>query len=311
MLQLTDIVKEVMDQNRPSLMLINFASVDENGHSGDFQKYTNAIKKADEIVYNLWNKIQNDPYYKDKTTLIITTDHGRHSDGQFTGFKDHGASTREDRHLIFLALGPDIRKNYTVDTFRQQIDTAPTVGALLGFKTPYADGEVMSEMLTDPSIALNNQIVKNIKPKLIADTNGLHLLYHVKDTSNGGFDIYYKRSINEAVLWSPPVLIFDSTASRRYYEADISTDYAGKLLATATALTPVDLGGSSYQWKLFSSTSSDGGSSWQTVISRRNLGVVTSYPVLTSKSNKDFVGAVIGTGTRYNINKLIQFKINA
>jgi len=48
---------------------------------------------------------------------------------------------------MFLAVGPDIQPGLVVEQRRTLRDIAPTIGYLLGFETPLAEGEVMTELL--------------------------------------------------------------------------------------------------------------------------------------------------------------------
>lgn len=137
-----------MDRDYPSLVMVNFGMTDTMGHSGSWSGYTNAIRDADTLTYYLWLKIQNDTEYKDKTTMFVTNDHGRHLDGVKNGFQDHGDDCEGCRHVMMLAIGPDTKAGAIIAANRQLIDIAPTIGYLMGFNTPFANGNVMSEMLT-------------------------------------------------------------------------------------------------------------------------------------------------------------------
>ncbi|MFQ6059179.1 MAG: alkaline phosphatase family protein, partial [Anaerolineae bacterium] len=139
-------MQRVMDTYHPSLVFFHLGEVDHAGHTGNWITYTLAIRNADAIVKALWDKIQSDPVYRDRTTMIVSTDHGRHDD-EHGGFKGHGGICEGDKRLIFLALGPDIRPGVEITTPREQTDIAPTVGALMGFDTPLAEGHVLTEML--------------------------------------------------------------------------------------------------------------------------------------------------------------------
>ena len=143
-------VQSVMDDHHPSLMMINLAEVDIDGHSGDWNEYVRAIQGADKIVYDLWNKIQSDPIYKDKTTMIVTNDHGRHLNGTETGWKDHGCDCIGCQRLMFMALGPDIKVGEQLMNDGELIDITPTVGVLLDLDMPYTLGEPMLDILTHP-----------------------------------------------------------------------------------------------------------------------------------------------------------------
>jgi hypothetical protein len=126
----------ILDKYHPKLVLINLPSTDKTGHSGVWDDYVNALSHADKLVYELWQKIQNDPYYKNTTTMFVTNDHGRHSDG----FKNHGCDCDGCEHIMLLALGRNIPTGVRNSELHHQIDIAGTTGRLLGFKTPYAEG---------------------------------------------------------------------------------------------------------------------------------------------------------------------------
>ena len=141
------ILQEAMDKHHPSLVLVNLGETDSAGHSEDWARYVNAIRNADNLVYQLWLRLQSDASYRDRTVLVVTNDHGRHLDGIKDGFRSHGDDCEGCRHVMLLALGPNIKQNYVVDAYREQIDICPTIGFLLGFATPFSTGDIMSEML--------------------------------------------------------------------------------------------------------------------------------------------------------------------
>jgi hypothetical protein len=140
-------VAAIMDQHHPRVMLINFHQTDKAGHEMSWRRYVQHIFIADWIVYAMWQKIQRHPFYADRTMLIVTSDHGRHTDE----FYHHGDCCEGCQHVMFLALGPDIRQGHTVDDVEHRLhDIAPTTAALLGLSMPHAvDGQVMDEILRD------------------------------------------------------------------------------------------------------------------------------------------------------------------
>jgi hypothetical protein len=126
----------IMNTYHPKLILVNFPTTDIEGHSGDWNNYVNALTNADRLVYQLWQKIQKDPFYKNSTTLFVTNDHGRHT----IDFKDHGDKCDGCEHIILLAVGRNIPVGVIDRGLHYQIDIASTVGKLLGFRTPYSSG---------------------------------------------------------------------------------------------------------------------------------------------------------------------------
>jgi hypothetical protein len=137
---------EILDRDKPNLVLINLLECDSWGHAGNWERYLAAIQKTDDYAYRLWNYIQSNEHYKDKTTLIITNDHGRHLDGRRTGYMEHGDGCEGCRSIYMLGLGPDFEKNKVVTSEYEQIDISQTVAKLLNFSVPTSDGKVISEL---------------------------------------------------------------------------------------------------------------------------------------------------------------------
>ncbi len=142
----------------PELVLFNLFQADRSGHDNDWWAYLDALKATDEYFYQLWNLIQSDSIYKDRTTLFITNDHGRHDDDQPDPFQNHGVDCGDDsncdrlntcegcNHIFLYAYGPDFKEGVEVDTKRGLINIAPTVEELLEFDSPHSKAEVMIEL---------------------------------------------------------------------------------------------------------------------------------------------------------------------
>lgn len=136
----------VMKTYHPNLMLINLKDADVFGHGNLWKGYLKAIQSTDAQVKGIYDLIQSDPIYKDKTTLIITNDHGRHTNGVADGFVSHGCGCDGCRQIEFLAIGPDFKKGVTLNTAYEQIDISQTVAKLLSFKMESSKGKVMTEL---------------------------------------------------------------------------------------------------------------------------------------------------------------------
>lgn len=148
----------VMDTYHPHFMLVYLVDVDHAGHSGNWTNYTNTIQRADSIVGVLWQKIQSDPFYKNTTTLIVTNDHGRHDD-QHGGFQSHGCGCEGCRHIEFLTLGPNIKKNYKSTAYHATPDMAVTVAHVLDIEPTKSTGNIIQEIFETTGI--ENDINQN------------------------------------------------------------------------------------------------------------------------------------------------------
>ena len=136
-------VGPMLNEHTPSFFMVYLASVDHEGHSGDWDAYVDAISVADGIVGMLWDSLQEHPYYAGTTTMFVTNDHGRH-DYDFSG---HGDSCDGCRTIQLLAVGPDIEPGLVSNIPRTIPDIVPTIGELLGFEAELATGDVMFEIL--------------------------------------------------------------------------------------------------------------------------------------------------------------------
>lgn len=48
------------------------------------------------MIEELWNYVQSDPFYKDQTTIIVTTDHGRGNGNEWTDHNDEVKALTKD-----------------------------------------------------------------------------------------------------------------------------------------------------------------------------------------------------------------------
>ncbi len=149
---------DTITKYHPEILLFNLFQADRSGHDNDWWAYIDALKATDEYFYQLWELIQSDSVYKDRTTLFITNDHGRHDDDQPDPFQNHGVDCGDDTdcdrlntcdgcsHIFLYAYGPDFKEGVEVNTQRGLINIAPTVEELLEFDSPHSKAEVMTEL---------------------------------------------------------------------------------------------------------------------------------------------------------------------
>ena len=125
-----------IDNFHPKLALVNFPMTDKEAHSGSWDGYIAALENVDSLIYLLYNKIQSDPFYKNNTTILITNDHGRHSND----FTNHGCDCDGCEHIMLLGIGKNFEANKVDGDLHYQIDICKTVGDIMKFQTPFAQG---------------------------------------------------------------------------------------------------------------------------------------------------------------------------
>lgn len=124
---------EYMKQNKPKLIFFGLGDADEFAHAGDYYSYLDAAENLDGWIRQLWEYIQSDPAYANKTSLIITTDHGR---GASAGgnWKHHSQKIEGANQIWIAAIGASIPHTGEQKTKNQlyQGQIAATIAKLLG-----------------------------------------------------------------------------------------------------------------------------------------------------------------------------------
>ena len=93
--------KEYLNQKKPAVLYLSLGETDEFAHQGDYYMYLQKAAEADRIIGELWYWAQSQPGYKDNTTFIITTDHGR---GNKANKWPHHKLALKGSHQVWLAM---------------------------------------------------------------------------------------------------------------------------------------------------------------------------------------------------------------
>jgi Sulfatase len=94
---------EYLKKKRPRLLYIAYGETDDFAHDGEYDSYLRAANRTDAFIREIWNWVQNDPEYRDRTTLVITTDHGRGFEDKWIG---HGIDWAGADAIWMAVIGP-------------------------------------------------------------------------------------------------------------------------------------------------------------------------------------------------------------
>lgn len=141
--------REYIREHHPSVLFLGFGETDECAHSGRYDLYLQQAADLDRMISDLWYYVQTDPYYKDSTTFLITTDHGR---GWKTNkWTTHGFWAEGSGDIWMAVLGPNIRPEGELrakgQVYQKQI--AATIASLLG--DPAAPGHPPGKAIGFPA----------------------------------------------------------------------------------------------------------------------------------------------------------------
>ena len=126
--------REYLKTKKPKILYISFDETDEYAHQGKYDYYLGAAHAEDGMIGDIWNLVQSMPEYKDKTTLLVTCDHGR-GDKIKSQWRDHGQKVDDASQIWFAVIGPDTSPLGEIKAGQfYQKQFATTIAALLGFK---------------------------------------------------------------------------------------------------------------------------------------------------------------------------------
>ncbi len=318
------ILSDVIDQFHPSLVMLNLRDVDCWGHTQNWEKYTRAICIADSLVWELWQRLENDIYYGGKTTLLVTTDHGRHDD-LHGGFPHHGGTDHGSQHLLFLTLGPDIKQDTVITHRRDMTDIVPTVGELLGFPTPYTEGKPLFEMIVPPagngwfssdrtrrnrtgeddrfSTRITETPSMSVSPSVALTGSYLHLVWTEEDSLSSPEKkrLMYTRRDEYTGQWESPVPLFaDIDSLVVLAEGRLTSSDGIELAAVARSCVELydQLDKPTYKWfpLVTTSTEGDGWSPTTAIVSfaKGSREIIPTPPAVYSSTTNMTVGWITG-----------------
>jgi hypothetical protein len=123
---------DAVRERQPRVLFVGYGETDNWAHSGRYDLVLHSAHGFDHFVKELWDTLQSLPAYREQTTLIITTDHGRGSGP--VDWKEHGVEQPGSENIWLAVMGPDTaalgERTHTAAIRQAQI--AATVAALLG-----------------------------------------------------------------------------------------------------------------------------------------------------------------------------------
>jgi hypothetical protein len=122
---------EYLKTSKPHVMFIGLGETDDWAHMGAYPEYLNAAHRDDEYLQELWTLLQSMPEYRDQTTLVVLSDHGRGS-GPLWRLHSLGIPGAGQTWMAFL--GPDTvalgEREMAAPVTESQV--AATLAALVG-----------------------------------------------------------------------------------------------------------------------------------------------------------------------------------
>jgi Type I phosphodiesterase / nucleotide pyrophosphatase len=126
------VVRDHLKTHHPRVLFVGFGDTDNWAHLERYDNLLESMHRADGFIASLWQQLQSLPAYRGRTSLIITTDHGRGSGPEL--WRDHGVEEPGSENIWIGVLGPQTaalgeRRDVPLVT---QSQIAATVAAMVG-----------------------------------------------------------------------------------------------------------------------------------------------------------------------------------
>lgn len=92
---------------QPRVLHIALGETDDWAHDGDYTHVLESLERNDRQFKELWEFLQSSSRYKDKTSIIVTVDHGRGN--TIKDWTDHGEKVPEAQYIWMAFVSPDVQ----------------------------------------------------------------------------------------------------------------------------------------------------------------------------------------------------------
>ena len=125
---------ESLKSRKPDVLFVSYGETDDFAHDGRYDQYLKSARRTDQMIKELWEFVSTDPYYKGKTSVFITTDHGRGTGvSENNSWRHHGSSIPVADQTWIIAFGNHLVSSGEVMQNEQYYVTqfAPTIAKIL------------------------------------------------------------------------------------------------------------------------------------------------------------------------------------
>lgn len=124
---------EYLKTQSPKVLYVAYGETDEWAHAAKYRYYLDAAQQVDKWIKEIWNYVQSHEKYRNKTALLITTDHGR-GDKNKKEWTSHGSNITGAHEIWFGVVAPSLPPKGEVKQVMQlyQKQFAQTIAKLLG-----------------------------------------------------------------------------------------------------------------------------------------------------------------------------------
>lgn len=131
---------EYLKTAHPRVLYVALGETDDWAHDRRYDRVLETASYFDDCVRRLWEAAQSTPEYRGKTTMLVTSDHGRGA--TLEDWHGHGTKVDGAEFIWIAAMGPDTPASGEIRSGEEssQRDVAPTMLNLAGIDHSEYDG---------------------------------------------------------------------------------------------------------------------------------------------------------------------------
>lgn len=126
------LAQRYVQRQKPRFLWYAFGETDDWAHADRYDRLLECLHLTDRLLSELWAALQADEFYRDRTTLIVTTDHGRGREAD--DWMEHDRSIPGSEDIWIAVMGPDTPATGEAGPAATvyQSDIAATIALLFG-----------------------------------------------------------------------------------------------------------------------------------------------------------------------------------
>jgi Metalloenzyme superfamily len=93
---------------KPRVLYLGLGETDDWAHDGEYELVLEALQQTDQRLRQLWEFLQKNRRYRDRTSVVVTTDHGRGN--EVSDWRNHGADVEGAQYIWLAIISPDFAK---------------------------------------------------------------------------------------------------------------------------------------------------------------------------------------------------------
>ncbi len=154
--QALHMVPKILAAFKPRLIILQINGHD-TGHGGGslnleetgYDDYLKVINYTDELLGDLLDFVEGDPYFSQNTAIVMRPECGRDDETTIYHELHHSPGYYQSHRSASIFYGPDFKSGHVVKDVVHRLDMCPTIVKMFGADANFAKGSVRSQIFEE------------------------------------------------------------------------------------------------------------------------------------------------------------------